>query len=192
MFYSGGEDTGFDWKVGYAWSLDGSNWIKESVNGPELDVGVAGNWDDMFVAAGGVAVIPSPSETDSLYMWYGGGDAFSVGDIGLAKTSGILDVQNPLIHSVPQHFELQQNYPNPFNPITNIEYSVGAYGNTPLQVELSIYNLLGQKVATLVNKKQQAGNHSVQWDASGFAAGVYYYKIVAGEYQQVKKMVLIK
>jgi pectate lyase len=57
-------------------------------------------------------------------------------------------------------------------------------------VNLSIFNLNGQKVATLVNKKQPAGNYQVQWDASGFAAGIYYYQLVAGNYREVKKMIL--
>ena len=59
-------------------------------------------------------------------------------------------------------------------------------------VEISIYNLLGQKVATLVSKKQSAGTYQVEWDAMDFASGIYYYRIEAGEYQDVKKMVLIK
>jgi flagellar hook assembly protein FlgD len=59
-------------------------------------------------------------------------------------------------------------------------------------VELSIYNLLGQKIATLVNERRQAGDHQVEWDASGFASGVYYYRIEAGEFQDVKKMILLR
>jgi flagellar hook assembly protein FlgD len=59
-------------------------------------------------------------------------------------------------------------------------------------VELSIYNLLGQKVVTLVSEKQRAGYHQVEWDASGFASGIYYYKVEAGEYQDVKKMILLR
>ena len=59
-------------------------------------------------------------------------------------------------------------------------------------VELNIYNILGQKVATLVNERQQAGFHQVEWDASGFASGIYFYRIEAGEYQDVKKMILLR
>ncbi len=60
------------------------------------------------------------------------------------------------------------------------------------EVEISIYNLLGQKVATLVNEQQRAGYHQIEWDASGFSSGIYYYIIEAGEFQDVKKMVLIR
>ena len=89
-------------------------------------------------------------------------------------------------------FSLQQNYPNPFNPVTTISYQVGAINHSPVHVELSIYNILGQKVKTLVSEKQQPGQHQVQWDASGFASGIYYYMIKAGEFRQVKKMVLVR
>ena len=85
-------------------------------------------------------------------------------------------------------YSLSQNYPNPFNPKTVISYQLPKSSD----VELSIYNLLGQKVATLVNKKQAVGSYMVEWDASGFATGVYYYRIEASDFQQVKKMVLIK
>ncbi len=60
------------------------------------------------------------------------------------------------------------------------------------EVELSIYNLLGQKVATLVSEKQKAGHHQVEWNASRFASGIYYYSIKTGEFQDVKKMILLR
>jgi hypothetical protein len=89
---------------------------------------------------------------------------------------------------VPGRFELSQNYPNPFNPTTVIGYRLSANS----KVNLSIYNSLGQKVATLVNEKQSVGLHEVEWDASDFPSGVYYYVLKAGEFIDVKKMVLIR
>jgi predicted GH43/DUF377 family glycosyl hydrolase/predicted esterase len=110
--------------------------------------------------------------------------------------TGIRDV----VVEYPLIYDLKQNYPNPFNPSTVISWQVGAIGRSPVQIELSIYNVLGQKVATLVSEKQKAGFHSVEWDASGFSSGVYYYQLVAGDpsassgqvYRAVKKMILIK
>jgi len=90
--------------------------------------------------------------------------------------------------NTPDIYQLSQNYPNPFNPTTNINYKLPKTS----QVELGIYNLLGQKVATLVDKKQAAGTYTVQWEASGFSSGVYYYKIEAGEFSETKKLVLLK
>ena len=90
--------------------------------------------------------------------------------------------------SSPVEFALYQNYPNPFNPQTIINYELPTMTN----VELNIYNLLGQKVTTLISKKQKAGHHHVEWDASGFPSGVYFYRIKAGMYTDIKKMLLVK
>ena len=88
---------------------------------------------------------------------------------------------------------LHANYPNPFNPVTTISYTVGAHRDVPLQhIDLSIYNSIGQKVCTLVSAKQGAGRYSVAWNASGFASGIYYYRIKAGEFTAVRKMLLVK
>jgi hypothetical protein len=89
---------------------------------------------------------------------------------------------------IPREFALKQNYPNPFNPVTMINYQLSMTN----EVDLSVYNLLGQKVASLVNEKQNPGYHQVEWDASGFASGVYYYRLQAGEFQDMKKMILLK
>ena len=89
---------------------------------------------------------------------------------------------------VPSEFKLNQNYPNPFNPSTVIQYELPITN----YVELSIYNLLGQKVVTLVSKRLPAGSHQVEWNARDFASGVYHYRLNAGKFQDVKKMVLLR
>ena len=83
---------------------------------------------------------------------------------------------------------LVQAYPNPFNPTTTIEFSIP---KSEL-VTLKIYNLLGQEVEELVAKQLTSGNHKYTWDASTFASGVYYYKILAGSYVQTRKLILMK
>jgi hypothetical protein len=88
----------------------------------------------------------------------------------------------------PTQFYLNQNFPNPFNPTTVISWQLQFCS----EVDLSIYNPLGQKVATLVSEWQTTGYYKVEWDATGYASGVYYYRIQAGEFQDVKKMVLIR
>ena len=86
-------------------------------------------------------------------------------------------------------YRLQQNYPNPFNPLTNIGFQTGDLGF----VSIFVYNTLGQKVATLVNKQMNAGNYTVQWDATGFAGGVYFYRLVSDKgIVSTKKMILIR
>jgi hypothetical protein len=93
-----------------------------------------------------------------------------------------VEVNPPLV------FALEQNYPNPFNPATTIKFSIPQDGF----VNLSVYNLLGEKVATLVNSNQKAGRYEINFDANTFASGVYFYSIEAGSYKSVKKMLLMK
>lgn len=87
-----------------------------------------------------------------------------------------------------QKFCLNQNYPNPFNPSTVISWQLTVGSD----VDLSIYNILGEKVATLISERQEAGYHQVKWDAGDLASGVYYYMIQAGEYQAGRRMVLLR
>jgi len=89
---------------------------------------------------------------------------------------------------MPRNFELYQNYPNPFNPETIIRYEIPNATN----VTLTIYNTVGQIVEHLVNQKQESGSYSVKWNASHYSTGLYFYRIVAGDFQQVKQMLLIK
>jgi photosystem II stability/assembly factor-like uncharacterized protein len=88
----------------------------------------------------------------------------------------------------PANFELGQNYPNPFNPVTSINYSLPSSGN----VELKIYNILGKEIFTLVNDVQEPGYYEVSFNASDFPSGVYFYRIQAGSFTAVKKMILLK
>ncbi len=88
----------------------------------------------------------------------------------------------------PIGFELMQNYPNPFNPVTKIRYSLPHLSD----VTLKVYNVLGQKVITLVNEQQSAGNYEVSFDGTNLSSGIYLYKIRAGEFSFVKKMILLR
>jgi plastocyanin len=90
--------------------------------------------------------------------------------------------------SVPADFSLMQNFPNPFNPTTQINFSVPE--NT--HVTLKVYDSNGSEVATLINGNQEAGNHIVNFNASNFASGIYYYTITAGSFSDTKKMILMK
>jgi hypothetical protein len=92
---------------------------------------------------------------------------------------------------VPDAYRLSQNYPNPFNPETTIEYAVPMKGH----VSLRIYNLLGQVVANVVDEIQAAGSYKVRLDSQmmrGLASGVYFYQLQAGDFGQVKKMLLLR
>lgn len=101
------------------------------------------------------------------------------------KLSVGIDMVSP---DLPTEFALYQNYPNPFNPMTTIRYQLA----NPTRVELAVYDLLGKKVTTLVNKKQEAGKFTTHFDASNFASGVYFYRLRAGDFVQTKKLIVIK
>jgi hypothetical protein len=138
-------------------------------------------------------------------MDYGGrgGDRIALED-GIVAVSNryalhIFDVRDVVTDiaeppdDLPRSFALSQNYPNPFNPSTTIEYSLPVRS----KVTLSVFNILGQQVTTLVDEEQPAGTHAVPWDGTsdsgnGVASGVYLYRIKAGGFSDTRKMILLK
>ncbi|MBN2424923.1 MAG: T9SS type A sorting domain-containing protein, partial [Calditrichaceae bacterium] len=92
------------------------------------------------------------------------------------------------IPEMPNEFALFQNYPNPFNPSTTIRYDVAKQA----QVIITIYDLMGQKVTELVNNQRSPGKYSIVWNAAGYASGIYYYRIQAGDFISVKKLIMMK
>lgn len=120
-----------------------------------------------------------PGDAGDNFTWYL--DDFTFDD-GTATST------EPISSDVPQSLELEQNYPNPFNPTTNIQFAVPESGHTTLEV----YNLMGQKVATLVNETVSAGQHVATFDASNLASGTYMYRLQAGNQVQTRKLTLIK
>ena len=88
----------------------------------------------------------------------------------------------------PVEYHLGQNYPNPFNPATTISYAIPSRS----LVSVIVYDILGRKVETLVNEVQEPGVKSVTYDAGGLSSGVYYYRLKAGNFEQTRKMLLVK
>ncbi len=88
----------------------------------------------------------------------------------------------------PQAFSLEQNFPNPFNPVTTIRFGV----STPVNVDLSVYDILGRRVAVLVNERMGSGYHQVKFDGTHLASGVYFYRLTAGSFMQTRKLLLLR
>jgi len=112
---------------------------------------------------------------------------WAVGAGGAIIGLGLVGISNNN-NELPNEYKLTQNYPNPFNPVTNINFAIPKAG----YVELKVYDILGREAATIVNEFRQAGNYTVDFNASSFASGVYFYTIKSGEFTDTKKMVLIK
>ena len=89
---------------------------------------------------------------------------------------------------IPEKFMLNQNYPNPFNPTTKIKFDVPTNGFT----KIAIYDMLGREVKTLLNENLKAGTYEMEWNATNYASGIYFYKMTSGNFASIKKMVLIK
>lgn len=111
-------------------------------------------------------------------------DAWSL-IITYTNVIGITGNQN-----IPTQFKLYQNYPNPFNPVTKIKFSL-PHGND-LLVKLRIYDILGREVTTLINQQLKPGSYQLEWDASAYASGIYFYRIESESFTETKKMVLVK
>ena len=107
------------------------------------------------------------------------GDIFAgTSDGGVFRSVESTTAVEEISTNIPSQYALKQNYPNPFNPVTTIEFDVP---NT-VHIELTMYNVLGKKVETLVSKKYSAGKYRVQWSANNFSSGVYFYQLKAGSF----------
>jgi Secretion system C-terminal sorting domain/Domain of unknown function (DUF4397) len=146
---------------------------------------------DLSGLAGGSAVVfasgfldPSANQDGEAFGIFA---ALSDGSV-VAFSSVITDISTEDLGTIPESYSLQQNYPNPFNPSTTINFSIPSSDN----VSLKIFNILGSEIATLISEELSAGNYSYNFDASNLASGLYLYQIIAGSFNQVRKMNLIK
>ena len=134
---------------------------------PSLDNSLSQSWSESLSLYG------TPGSENSVYEVLARGDEY--------------------FSQVPQKFAIYQNYPNPFNPITEIKYEITQEG----YVSISVYDLVGRLVKTLINQKQSAGYYSINWDATNIqnlkvSAGMYIYRIESGDFSKSKKMILLK
>ncbi|MGE5431383.1 MAG: YCF48-related protein [Syntrophomonadaceae bacterium] len=117
------------------------------------------------------------------WVWGYGMELFKTINGGIATSAG-----GEKQYNIPESFYLSQNYPNPFNPSTIIEYTLAKSGH----VSLEIYDVLGRLVNTIVNKWQTEGDYKINWKAEDLPSGIYFYRIISGEYTEAKKMLLIR
>jgi len=147
-------------------------------------------WTEFGTTSGPITLHASSVYDNMLYVF--SGSTQGIGQLSPTASVYAYDVISSielLKNQRPVVFTLHQNFPNPFNPSTTIRYQIPKAS----QVDLSIYNLLGQKVTTLVSVKQSAGNYKVQWEAIGFASGVYFYRLQTNKgFSQTRKLILMR
>ena len=102
-------------------------------------------------------------------------------------------VENEDDLGTPKEFSLSQNYPNPFNPSTKIKYTIPSVGISLMKfIQLKVFDVLGNEVATLVNEERPAGSYEVALNAEGLTSGVYFFKLQVGSFVETKKMILLR
>jgi len=151
-------------------------------------------YDSPCIDAGNPAILDEFLDCD----WGLGESRSDIGAYGGVDYQMDIDDQ---VLEIPNQITLGQNYPNPFNAMTTIQYTLPTFNAmttiqytlpTANDVIIDIYDVLGRKVETLVDKKQQAGYHQVVWNATNKASGIYFYKIQSRKNAETKKMVLLK
>ena len=141
-------------------------------------------WRSIDTAGYGISQII----VDDNFNIYATGSAHFSSRMYTVKYSQPLGI-NPQINNIPNDYYLFQNYPNPFNPETKISYEIPSDVN----VTIKIFDVIGREVATLINNEfKKAGIYTVEWNASKYASGIYFYRLEAGEYRNVRKMTLVK
>jgi predicted GH43/DUF377 family glycosyl hydrolase len=181
MFYGGTTNPAtVKFAIGLATSQDGIHWTRVGT-APVLSVG--SGWDGG--AMGNLSVL---YRNGTFEMWYSAlSEATGHWQIGYATSPLVtLGLQNAQV--APAAFTLDQNYPNPFNPSTTIRYGLPKRSH----VTLTVYNTLGQQVATLVNESQEAGDYSVRFDGRELASGAYFYRIQADDIFVTKSLILLR
>ena len=135
------------------------------------------------VSLSGVSCIVADTVNGELIVYMG-----TFGDGIYRYRTQLVGIDTEINEKMPYRLELHQNYPNPFNPSTTIKYTIPKKE----KVKIEVLNLLGQKIETLVNNQISAGSHEIEFNAMDLPSGVYLYRIEAGGYQEVKKMVLLQ
>ncbi len=184
-FYNGEADFGNLKLVNNNLTAENIFVIKYDANGNPV-------WAIADTGSGGYCYSSSCDAEGNLYTTgdgLGGGFGSFVFNGGfLAKINTVISGVNSVKSSLPINFSLSQNYPNPFNPTTAIEYSVPAYSH----VVIKVYNVLGKEVKALVDENKPAGNYTVDFNASGLASGIYFYRMQTNGFSTVRKMILLK
>ena len=171
-----GTGTNFEYYGVYISTNNGSNWVQKNQ---------------------GFSAIPTVRALliKNNYIFAGTGNSYACYGVWRRSLSEIIGIQN-ISTEIPSAYSLSQNYPNPFNPTTNIKFSIPAVSSPRVPggdlVQLKVYDVTGREVQTLVNERLQPGTYEASFDGAALNTGVYFYKLVTGNFSETKKMLLIK
>jgi hypothetical protein len=182
---------------------DGATWKQVGLSGDGVRCLRLNSYNHLFAGTWGQGVFSSTDNGDSWTSVSGGANGVNVQSIAFDKSDvayigtesdGLYRSVAPTTgmsrasQSLPRIFSLDQNYPNPFNPSTTIRYALPSREH----VTLSVFNTIGQQVATIVTDSEDAGYHDVRFDGSSLASGVYFYRIQSGSFVQTKKLLILR
>lgn len=186
---------------GYRTTNGGANWQTITIPGTGYQKPICGYGSNFWmVTRGSVNIYSTTNNGDN---WNNYISAFQHSDIAVSRTGSVVWVatlspyvlrnsENIGIQQIsaelPSDYSLSQNYPNPFNPVTNIEFEISQTSD----VNLTIYDVNGKELEVLVSSKLNAGTYKAAWDASKYSSGIYLYTIKSENFQETKKMILIK
>lgn len=161
------------------WS--GTNLICGGTNGISITTDNGNNWVQKNEGLG--------SNTTVNYLLVSNGILYAAIDSNIWRRpiTEVIGIEQ-LGNTVPNEYKLSQNYPNPFNPKTNIEINIVKNGF----VKVSVFDVLGKEIINLINQELQAGSYKVDWDATNYPSGIYFYRLEANDFIKTKKMVLSK
>jgi len=178
-------DVAGQYVLKFEYMVDGDLPVTISINGADQSAtlsGEADTWNTLDLV--GVALNQGQNDIEVNYI---GSATFSLDFVDILKIEGFTGVSIE-DDALASDFELSQNYPNPFNPTTNISFSLPQASD----VSLTVYNVIGQRVAVLANEVLQSGAHTYKFDASNLASGMYLYRLKTDNFSTTKKMMLMK
>ncbi len=181
----------------FVMSVDGKLFTGTGWSGVFFSMDNGSHWTQINTGLTTYQINTLAVDPDGKYIYAGTDDG-----VWYRPTSEITSTQQEKEDGILGRIYLCQNYPNPFNPSTTIRYSVATntrwsntgngWASVPTLVTLKIYDMLGREIATLVNEEQSAGWKEVEWNASAFSSGIYFYKLQAGNFVNINKMIFMK
>jgi hypothetical protein len=154
-------------------------------------------WDELYPTLSETGNTPNSFKVKFIAT-RGPGSSFFTDNAPVYRVYQVLKTFNPanvgiknISTEIPEGIALYQNYPNPFNPITKIKFSI-PQGISNNLITLKVYDVLGKEISTILNQNLTAGTYETDFDGSKLSSGVYFYRLTAGSYTEMKKMMLVK